>query len=124
MLSTCRVKCVGNLRRINLYLSIVGELLFEDSFFSLISDGKKTSTIFYDDYQYTRGYYNAYDNEKKHCILLRVCTIQSTKFKELTDENAITEGFSSLQELKDRLMRFHPDLVDESQLTIIYFREV
>jgi len=46
------------------------------------------------------------------------------RVKELTDEDAKADGFSSVSELKEELKRFYPNIKEHDWVTIIRFRIV
>jgi hypothetical protein len=52
---------------------------------------------------------------------VKITCVKHTAFKCLTEEDAKKDGFVSLQELKFALLKFYPDLADNSWITIISF---
>ena len=91
-----------------------------DRFVDLVINGKKTSTIRY-------GFVFISDNpvtfmSKKRKIQVFVTQVDYSKcYKDLTDEDARTDGFYSLEALKKEIENFYPNIKPNDQITIIKF---
>lgn len=104
-------------------IDTLGEIIFEDKFLPLIREGHKTSTIRNGIRHYFPGFYTAYNDTRTKCELLKVSGTELTKYGQLTDDNATKEGYEFVEELKVELLRYYPDLTNDSTMTIIYFEE-
>ena len=93
-----------------------------DKFYSAVLNNLKTSTIrlgyvFFTDEKLTLSFQNKPD------IIVKINRINYSKsFKDLNEEDAITDGFTNLVELKTKLLNFYPNIKENSQLTIISFK--
>lgn len=100
----------------------VGEIIFANKFFPMITAGKKTTTVRAGKRFYDEGVYDVFNPSKEAHMLIRVEKVEHTTFSKLTDKTALTDGFSSAEELKNELLQFYPNLTDDSVVTIVYFR--
>ena len=50
--------------------------------------------------------------------------IEYKKLKDLTREDAISDGFSSRRKLKEALKKHYKDINSETDVTIIYFKRI
>ncbi len=104
-------------------IDTIGEIIFEDKLLPMLKDGRKSSTIRNGIRHYAPGFYSAFNDSRTRCELLKVRRTELTKYGQLTDDSTTTEGYDLVKELKDDLLRFYPDLTDESTMTIVYFEE-
>ena len=105
-------------------LTVLGEIIFDDKYIPLIQDGRKTTTIREGVRSYPSGLYNAFNKSKNKCILIRVKNTETTFLKFLNDNNAITDGYESIEVLKNDLRLYYPNLNNDSHVTIVQFEEV
>ena len=105
-------------------IDIIGEILFHDRYFPLLLSKMKTTTIRQGIRHYQEGYYNAINNDKSKCVLIRVIKTEIIEFGLLTDINATSDGYQSAMQLKSDLLKFYPSLSYDSPMTIISFEEV
>lgn len=102
------------------------KILFAEKFLPMIREGKKTTTIRNGERNYSIGECDAFDPEEVNGFIIDVKNLEITTFGALKEENAKTDGFSCLAELKEELLSFYPDLTDDSPVTIVsigYSRE-
>lgn len=99
----------------------IGEIIFADKFFPLIATGKKTTTVRAGKRFYREGVYDVFNPTREGHMLIKVKKSEHTMFSSLTDETALTDGFTSVEELKKELLQFYPNLEDNSTVTIVYF---
>lgn len=93
-----------------------------DKFHDLVSEGKKTSTI--------RLGFVFINNEsltltfvQKPELTIKILKIDYSKcLKDITDSDAVKDGFENSESLKNELLKFYPNITDDSQVTIFYFR--
>ena len=57
-------------------------------------------------------------------ILVRVTDIEAKRFEELTEQDAQTDGFKSLRELRRALKDIYPSIVNKSMTSVIHFERV
>jgi hypothetical protein len=99
----------------------VTELLLEDSFIDLIISGQKKSTVRF-------GFVFPEDNILKLLSSNRSVDVEltmvnySVTFGSLNQDDAINDGFKSLEELKNVLKGFYPSISDNDQMTILHFK--
>lgn len=54
--------------------------------------------------------------------LVRITAIRYCLVRELTEEDAVRDGFNTLDELLEALHHFYPALHSEETVTIVFFR--
>ena len=60
--------------------------------------------------------------ETKPDLLVKITKLDySKKLINLTDKDAIMDGFENLHELNAELFKFYPDINPDTQFTIVYF---
>ena len=102
---------------------IQGEIYFASKFFDMIDEGKKTTTVRRGARAYTPGLYNTYSPARTVHGYVWIDNTQVTTLGALTEEVAHTDGFNSLEELKNELLSFYPELTDDSEVTIVTLRK-
>ncbi|OQS05704.1 cyclin-dependent kinase [Thraustotheca clavata] len=111
---------------------ILPRLHFHESFVSSIHDNKKTSTIRLvsdiekdsnSDLQYICCYSIAcaVTNRPAPFALLQITKVTTIQVGQLDDQHATSDGFASIQELRDVLKSFYPDMTNESQCLFIEY---
>jgi len=100
---------------------VASQLRLADRFFDLVLSGKKTSTI-----RYGLVFFN---NEKlqlrsnARTVSIRLVKIDYSKmFGDLNEEDALGDGFQTLNQLKSELRGFYGDVPLEYPMTIIHFK--
>lgn len=101
----------------------VYEITFADKFFDLINAGIKTTTVRNGVREYKNCLYYAYNPDKTYHTIIKITGTAITKFGSLTDDVAKTDGFNNVDELKQELLSFYPDLTDDSPVTIVHFEK-
>jgi hypothetical protein len=97
------------------------DLNLSDQFYASILNKTKTSTI--------RLGFVFFVNEilplkfeKKPDVIIKIKHIDYDRcLKDLKEEDAITDGFNNLSELKNALLNFYPDIDENSEFTIVHF---
>lgn len=103
----------------------IDRLSLDGSYRSLVEDGSKKSTIRY-------GYVLIQDvilplfyGKAEQAGMVQVEKVDYTRtFASLTHDDASTNGFESLEQLKTALTKIYPTITDQSRCTIIYFSPV
>jgi hypothetical protein len=54
-------------------------------------------------------------------IPIQVTDVKYKTFADLTQADALTDGFTSREELQRELLSFYPDLRDNDAISVIYF---
>lgn len=95
--------------------------LLSQQYFPLIQNGQKKSTIRLGKRAilHKQLIFQATEDVTQE-IMVDITMIQFTKVKDLTDKDAIKDGFSSLSELISVLQMYY-DINNESDLTIVSF---
>jgi ABC-type ATPase with predicted acetyltransferase domain len=57
-------------------------------------------------------------------LLVRITRVTYKRFRSLTDEDAIKDGYISVEQLREALLLFYPILRDNSFVTLIEFKQV
>lgn len=99
----------------------MGEIVFDKKFLGMIKNGNKTTTVRRGAREYLPGYYCAYNDARTSCELINVKNTRLTEFGLLSTDVAITDGYSSVEQLKSDLHAYYPDLFDSSIMTIVCF---
>lgn len=88
-------------------------------FIEPILRGDKTTTVRSGARSYPLG--PAVLNSTGSEVEVRIIRVRVTKVSTLTEQDAIRDGFDTLDSLRQRLRDFYPDLMDESTITIVEF---
>lgn len=105
-------------------VSTMGEIIFADQYLPMLVSGEKTTTVREGIRSYPPGFYNAFNNNKTKCVLIKVTKTEITKFGSLDEMRAATDGFDSAVQLKGELIKYYPHLTDDSPMTIVFFEVV
>ncbi len=100
-------------------IEMKGEILFDNRYLPMILAKEKTTTIRQGIRSYPEGFYNAFNTSRTKCILIKVIKTETTTFEQLKDDNAKTDGYLSVEQLKQDLLKFYPDLNSGSPMTIV-----
>ena len=102
-------------------ITILGEISFADKYLPMLASGQKTTTVREGIRTYPPGFYNAFNNNKTKCVLIKVTKTEITKYGLLDDTRAATDGFDSASQLKEELLKYYPFLTDVSPMTTVFF---
>ena len=102
-------------------VSILGEISFADQYLPMLASKEKTTTVRDGVRFYPPGFYNAFNNNKTKCLLIRVTKTEITKYGSLDDTRAATDGFDSAEQLKKELLKYYPYLTNNSPMTTVFF---
>lgn len=100
-----------------------GEIVFASKFIDMIDDGVKTTTVRSGVRNYEPGTYDLYNPAKSVHGYVKIKGTSVIMFGQLTDEIAKTDGFSSVNELKNELLRFYPYLKLSDPVTVVYLEK-
>ena len=100
---------------------ITNKLRIEDKFIDQIIVGSKVSTIRYG-LIFLSDKLISFNSEERRINVILERVDYSKSFGDLTQENALNDGFQSLEELKKELKKFYPDILDSDQISIIHFK--
>jgi hypothetical protein len=96
-----------------------GRIKVSRSDLALAKAGKKTCTI-------RRGHAGVNGTsidltDNRETLKVKILSVETRAYKELTSEHAVWEGFSTLDELKRDLAIYYRDIGDDDPVTIIKF---
>jgi len=83
-------------------------LLFKKRFLPAIRSGQKTQTIRLWKHRYMRSGQRSYIPGVGH---IRITAVEEVRLEDLTDADAVPDGFASASELRDELARLYPDRI-------------
>ena len=64
-------------------------------------------------------------SDGRNSVPIRILKVDTSRcFGELTDQDAIAEGFQDRQELRNDLKKYYPRVSDTDLVTVIYFEQV
>lgn len=92
-----------------------------DRFFTLVDSGVKTTTIRYKRRNYNTGDGMFYSDTSDLTRSIYINNVEYKTFGELTNADAITDGFKNLAELKSELLSFYPDCKETDEITRVTF---
>lgn len=92
-----------------------------NEFMRSVLDGKKVSTVRFGRRPYPTG----------KCVLrsggqdvrVEIQRVRFCRFAELTETDALADGFSSVEELHRELRRFYPKVTPLDEVTIVEFKK-
>lgn len=91
-------------------------------YFDIVADGRKTTTIRYGHRDYKTG------NGEFYCDIcgrrqnIVITDVTCKAFCEITDSDALTDGYASAEDLKSDLKEFYPQIQDTDEVTKVTFR--
>ncbi|MCA9886319.1 MAG: ASCH domain-containing protein [Anaerolineae bacterium] len=88
-------------------------------FIASIRSGRKHATIRQGKRRVSTGKLQFASNDD--AIAVHVHTVRYTTFAELSNEDAVDDGFDTLADLQNTLRRFYPTIQDQSPITVIEF---
>lgn len=98
----------------------IPKILLNPKFINDVKTGRKTTTV--------RKGYRDYHTRKpaifcagQETVPIEIESNKYIKFNQLTEEDAMNDGFSSLVELKSELKQFYSDIRDNTPVTIVKF---
>ena len=103
------------------------EIRFAKDLFELVKKGVKTSTVRNGIRDYTLGPVQCITdppdkNDRVRIISKFITKIELKTLKELTLEDAVNEYYDSVEHLVGRLKQIYPDIVGDSEITLVTFR--
>ncbi|WP_082641498.1 ASCH domain-containing protein [Bradyrhizobium yuanmingense] len=84
-----------------------------------VIEGRKTSTVRLGKRNYELG--DSVLISREHRIPIRILSVTYSLVRGLDGSVAKTEGYNSLDELKEELRYFYPDIDDDSEVTVVRF---
>ncbi|MCO5994373.1 ASCH domain-containing protein [Actinoallomurus rhizosphaericola] len=101
--------------------SAVPSLYFHRDYLDAVRAGTKVTTIRHRD-PVTVGPVNLVFELEEEVTLPGVITgVVGKRVAELTEPDAVADGFRDLAELRDRLRYHYPDIRPDDEITIVYF---
>ncbi len=97
---------------------------FDGKFVDMILEGKKRSTIRKGIKIYKRGVVVELTAEGKSFGKARITKVVVKRVSELSDSDAIRDGFTSKEELLDELKRIYGGIDEDEFITVIHFEFV
>jgi ASC-1-like (ASCH) protein len=94
-----------------------------DEFIDFIDNGTKTSTVRFNK-RIVDSDLIIFDSGSRQRNTRFVSPVIYKKYSELTQEDAIKDGFKSLEELQTVLKRFYPEINQDSDISIINFEKI
>lgn len=95
-------------------------LRLRPEFFDAVRRGKKCSTIRAGRRNFKAGPLTLQSDFDT--LTVQVTEVIYKKLGELTHDDAQTDGFATLEELRATLKKFYPNLHENSSVTLIYFQ--
>ena len=89
-------------------------------FLPAVLEGRKVSTIRRGRRMYPLG--NAVLRTADREVTIRIERVRHSLLHNLTEEDALRDGFDNLKDLLTALDRFYPELSPEDEVTIVEFR--
>lgn len=83
-------------------------LLFKKRFLPAIRSGEKTQTIRLWKHRFMRAGQRSYIPGVGH---IRITAVEEVRLEDLTDADALPDGFASANELRDELTRLYPERI-------------
>jgi cytidine deaminase len=97
-------------------------LYFHRDYLDAVRAGRKTTTVRFGD-PVEAGLVNLVFELDEEVNLPGVATqVASKRVAELTEADAVADGFRDLRELGDRLRFHYPDIAPTDDITIVHFR--
>jgi hypothetical protein len=94
-------------------------IILSPEYTEMVLDGKKVTTIRRGQRPYTTGKGVLQVGDQNIHIIIKA--VRFKLFKSLTKDDALTDGFTSLDDLKKALFTFYPDLHTNEIMTIVEF---
>ena len=95
------------------------EIAFKDEYLDLILRGQKSSTIRLGRRDYPSG--TALLTSSHNCLRARILRCRALRVYDLTDQDAIRDGFSSLKDLLSALEEIYGSLDRGAEMTVVEF---
>lgn len=95
------------------------EIALADKFFDLVDRGVKVQTTRKGRRDYETGPATLVGENAARSIT--ITKVDHCPFEDLTEEDAVKDGFANLNELFSALLEFYPDLTAQSEVTVVHF---
>ncbi|MFE7096716.1 ASCH domain-containing protein [Streptomyces erythrochromogenes] len=102
--------------------SAVQDLHFHPAYLDAVRTGRKTTTVRFRDPVETGPVNMVFESDDEVVLPGVITRIVSRRVAELTEADAVADGFSDLAELQDRLRFHYPDIKPTDDATIVHFR--
>ncbi|GKQ36474.1 hypothetical protein ALMP_30160 [Streptomyces sp. A012304] len=97
-------------------------MYFHRDYLEAVRTGRKTTTVRFRDPVATGPVNMVFELDEEVVLPGFVTRIISKKVDELTEQDAIADGFRDLEELHHRLRYHYPDIVPADDIAIVHFR--
>lgn len=90
-------------------------------FFEMVAEGTKTTTIRYGHRDYKTGEGLFYCDICSREQQITITSVEYKTFGEISNEDALTDGYSNADELKTVLKEFYPEIHNNVEVTKVTF---
>ncbi|GHF63245.1 ASCH domain-containing protein [Streptomyces griseosporeus] len=97
-------------------------LYFHRNYLDAVRTGRKTTTVRFRDPVATGPVDMIFELDEEVVLQGAVTQVVSKRVDELTEEDAVADGFRDLEELHDRLRYHYPDIAPTDEIAIVQFR--
>ncbi|MFE2260489.1 ASCH domain-containing protein [Streptomyces griseosporeus] len=97
-------------------------MYFHRDYLDAVRTGRKTTTVRFRDPVATGPVDMIFELDEDLVLQGVVTQVVSKRVDELTDQDAVADGFRDLEELHDRLRYHYPDIAPTDEIAIVQFR--
>ncbi|MFF9278804.1 ASCH domain-containing protein [Streptomyces griseosporeus] len=97
-------------------------LYFHRDYLDAVRTGRKTTTVRFRDPVATGPVDMVFELDEEVVLQGVVTQVVSKRVDELTEQDAVADGFHDLEELHDRLRYHYPDIAPADEIAIVQFR--
>ncbi|RSS51150.1 ASCH domain-containing protein [Streptomyces sp. WAC06614] len=97
-------------------------LYFHPAYLDAVRSGRKTTTVRFRDPVEPGPVRMVFESDDEVVLSGAVTGTTSRAVAELTDADAVADGFRDLAELQDRLRFHYPDIAPTDEVTVVHFR--
>ena len=99
-----------------------GEMKLVNEYLDLVRSGTKTQTVRYGIRNIQLGKLELVDpKHDKNRVAVEVNEVSYLRYGNVDDDMAVSDGFKNKEELTKALLKFYPDIDNESEVTVIKF---
>jgi cytidine deaminase len=102
--------------------TVTQSMYFHRDYLDAVRTGRKTTTVRFRDPVATGPVDMIFELDEDLVLQGVVTQVVSKRVDELTDQDAIADGFRDLEELHDRLRYHYPDIAPTDEIAIVQFR--
>jgi cytidine deaminase len=105
-----------------MHLPATQSLYFRRDYLDAVRAGRKATTVRFADPVETGLVNLVFELDEEATLPGVVTQVASKRVAELTEADAVADGFRDLRELGDRLRFHYPDIAPTDDITIVHFR--